>query len=106
MGSRRVKVDARTRGNVIEAKWTGNGTDKAWANSPYNPGNKHYNKDKVIDQMRRLKELSYRTGSKSAEYRVSSPQNQKHFEQLLKENFPKELAKGRMKIIHVSGKGM
>ena len=105
-GTRKVEVDARVRGNIIEAKWAGKENGKDWANSPYNPLDKRYNEGKILDQMRRLKELSYRTGGKTVEYRLSNPQAQAHFEKLIRDNFPKEAAKGKIKAVFVSGKGM
>ena len=106
---KKMGVDARKEGYVVEAKWTGR-NDAARRSSRYNPLHVRYSHDqiepKLLDQAKRLLELDSHSKGHGVRYAVSNLAAQRHFEQLLRKHFAKATASGQLRVWHVPGDGM
>jgi RHS repeat-associated protein len=104
VNGRRVEVDGRRNGYIVEAKWTGN--PNQWSSSPYNPKHAWYDEEKILDQADRLLQLNEATGGKGVRYAVSNEAGREQFEALFREHFPDAVADGTLSVWLVPGNGM
>ncbi|MET8149520.1 LamG-like jellyroll fold domain-containing protein [Actinoplanes sp. NPDC049668] len=101
---RKVQVDGRRAGYIVEAKWTGN--EKQWSSSNYNPNHAWYDEAKYVDQASRLLKLNEAIGGKGVRYAVSNEEGRAMFQALFEKKFPQAVQNGTLRVYVVPGNGM